>query len=67
MHIGARGDDGCLQKMDTCPTDFPKKKGDMPKNTPHNKHVTAEGGNKCGKVGGLLKQKVSMVREISGR
>jgi hypothetical protein len=53
--------------MDTCPIGFPKKKGDMPKNTPHNKHVTAEGGNKCGKVGGLLKQKVSMVREISGR
>lgn len=31
LQIGAHGDDGCLPKMDTCPTGFPKKKGHMPK------------------------------------
>jgi hypothetical protein len=34
---------------------------------PQNKHVTKKiRGNKCGKVGGLLVQKVGMLRKLQG-
>ena len=64
MYNEACGGSGSLWKMDTCPTSFPKNKGDMSKIVSTKMHETHERGITCGKVEDYKVQKVSMVGKV---